>query len=611
MIAIALFAGCALLLFARSVKVSGKLISSSGATPTAYQNPELVRRYQRTITPGHLASRLYFLASDLFEGRETSTRGQKLAAYYLASQFRAMGLAPKGTVKTDDPFSLSAYLQPFNVYKRLPEEGQLEVKVDGNTVATSAFSLGAYDDLAYFAFGAPVGTSGGVVFAGYGIADDRLGYNDYAALAVKGVPIDNKWVMILADEPLSDDSTSRLPTVDHKPSEWTTQIQSKLRAILKAGRPKGLLIISDAGPRGRGRFAENAARASLDAKRVGSPLWLYQTPPTSFPPSYMISTRLANQILSSSGQRIEDLVQEINRTLQPVVFDVRGVEVSTRLRRFEALETENVLALIEGSDPKLKDEVLIISAHYDHLGTDPTIKGDQIFNGAADDGTGAVATLELADAFMRAKKDGYGPRRSILFINFTGEERGLLGSAYYTGREPVLPLAKTVANINMDGIGGFDPRHPAKSKNYIYIIGSPPLSQELQNINTRVNEVTSIKLELDYGKNYASDQFHFEKQFIPFIYYSTGLTEHYHRPSDHPETIAYDHMARVVRLILATAWQVANQAARPASIDRSLLTADGYVCPPCPYECDAAVYEQPGVCPVCGMNLVPDLKPKR
>lgn len=600
---LALFFISILLNIAQSAATQPEFLEASfDMTPTTFSNPALVGRYQQTITPDALASRLYFLASDFFEGRETTTRGQKLAAQYLASQYRLMGLAPKGSVKTVEPLSPASYFQPFTVYKRQPKETHLEVLVNGGKVASSDFSAEAHDDLSFFQTGSLASASGDVVFAGYGIADDKLGYNDYAALKAKGISVDGKWVMVLDDEPLSEDAkTSLLPATDHQPTRWTTNFIPKRKALMDAGRPAGVLVVRYDSPRMKGTFADNAALASQALQRVG----YLSLSGNTFPPTYTISPKLANQILASNGHTIKDLRQQINQSLKPVVFDVNGVKVNSTVEQFKGLETENVLAFIEGSDPQLKDEVVVISSHYDHLGVNPTLKGDQIFNGAADDGSGVVATLELAQAFMRAKRDGYGPRRSILFINFSGEEKGTLGSAYYAHKEPLVPLEKTVAEINMDGVGGIDPKHPTKSRNYIYIVGSGNLSKEMIETNRRVKDLTNIKLDLTDGPNFASDQSNFQSELIPFIYYSTGYIEHYHTPGDEPDTIDYDHLARVSQLVFGTAWQVANQDARPQSVNRNQLTIVGYVCPPCNFECDGVLYDHPGECPVCGMTLAP------
>jgi hypothetical protein len=576
---------------------------SPNATPTTLAKPAMVQRYQQMITAERLASRLNFLASDLFEGRETTTRGQKLAAQYLASQYRQLGLAPppKGNLKPAGVYPASSYFQPFAVYRRTPKETHLEVSVNGNKVASSSFSSKTSDDLSYFLSGDLRNSTGGVVFAGYGIADNTLGYNDYAALAAKGISIEGKWLVILDHEPMADAAKSLLPTKDHQLSKWR-QIPFKRKAALTAGKPLGLLVVPETSPGNKSTFTEAAALASRNARRIGA-LTINQH--SDALPEFAISIKLANQMLKPAGETIEGLQQQINRSLKPNVFAVEATEVKSRVEPDKELETENVLAFIEGADPVLKDEVLVITSHYDHLGLDPELKGDQIFNGAADDGSGVVTSLELAQTFMAAKADGFGPRRSILFANFSGEEKGLLGSSYYAHREPLVSLENTVANINMDGVGGFDLKHPTKSKNYIYVVGEGELSKQLIELNRDVNTITGAKLELTDHDYFPSDQFNFQLELVPFIYYSTGLTEHYHRPGDEPQTIDYAHLARVAQLIFATAWQVANQDFRPTRIDRSKLTLVGYVCPPCPYECDDVVHSERGQCPVCGMDLVP------
>jgi hypothetical protein len=535
--ALLLLSSCGAALFLLRAEARNLPVKSSAATPSAFQNPEAVRRYQQMITPETLAARLYFLASDAFEGRETATRGQKMAADYLASEYRRLGLAPRGTVKGTDALSLKSYFQPFRVYKRDAKRASLEVSINGQRVVTSDFSQEAQDDLAYFAFGRVAGARGGVVFAGYGIEDDALSYRDFSALKEKQISVDGKWVMILADEPLRDASTSLLPTQDGKPSKWSaTRPYDKRHAIWMAGRPAGVLIISDASPRAtEGGFIEQARRAALSLHDVGA-VSLNAASSLPFPPTYMISTKLADRILSAQGRSVRDLTREINGSLKPVVFDVKSAEVNSSVGAFEPLETENVLAFIEGSDPKLKDEVVVVSSHYDHLGRNPQLKGDQIYNGAADDGSGTVATLALAERFMQAKADGMGPRRSILFLNTSGEEKGILGSTYYTDMQPVIPLNRIVANVNMDGIAGEDAAHKT-NPNYLYVIGDKETSPELIELSRRVNQLTGTNLLLDDSQNFPSDQRSFEKLFVPYIYYSTGLTEHYHKPSDEPETI--------------------------------------------------------------------------
>lgn len=582
-------------------------------TPTTFENPSLVKKYQQTISPEILASQLYYLASDYFEGRGTGTHGQRMAAQYLAAQYRQMGLAPKGNVKTNSLSPLD-YLQPFSLYRVTPKETRLEIITNGNKISESIFSGEKHDDLSFYAGGGAVDASGGVVFVGYGIADDAMGFNDYSALAEKGISIDGKWLIMLADEPLGNDSTSLLPTENHKISRWTTGFTDKKIPRWKAGRPKGILVVSDLSPRNKTTFSDAAATAALNTQRQGV-LSLYD--PAEIPPTFNISAKFANQILAASGQKTEDIKQQIDKNLKPNVFEIKDVTINSKVEQSPQLPTENVLAFIEGSDPKLKNEVIVISAHYDHLGINPLLKGDQIFNGAADDGSGTVATLALAQAFMNAKRDGFAPRRSILFANFTAEEAGLHGSFYYTSIDPKIPLEKTVANINMDGVGGTDLKNPTGSKDYIYITGAKDLSEELIDINQQIAKLTGSTLNLtDGGKfGFTSDDRDFRDQLIPYIYYSTGRTEHYHTVADTAETIDYEHFARVVQLIFANAWQVANQQSRISSADRSNLKIDGYVCPPCNLECDLETQKKPfaksGVCPICGMNLIPNYVSKK
>ena len=564
-----------------------------------------LERYQQSISAERLAAQLSFLASDSFEGRETATRGQQLASLYLASQYRQLGLTPYRPQNIALPTTPDAFFQPFTVYRRLAKESQLELLNDAHVEISSNFSTAKQDDLSYFLTGGlTAAAEGNVVFAGYGISDDKLNYDDYAELAAKKLSVKGKWVLILEDEPMADATTSLFKTVDHKPSRWSTQFINKRSAMWAAGQPKGVLVISGISPRTAAPFSEKAHQAALNAQRVGA---LSLSESGTFPPVYAVSTKFADSLLRATGQTVETLQKQINQTLKPVAFELpQNVKVRGSVTPFDGLKTENVIAYIEGSDPKLKEEVLIISAHFDHLGLDPNLKGDQIYNGAADDGSGIVACLELAQAFSKAKQDGNGPRRSILFVNFTGEEKGLLGSGYYS-QHPLVPWEKTVADINMDGVASFDQAHAA-NKNYIYSLGTEDLSRQLLDTTKQVNERYKTNLTLVEGQRFGSDHYSFEAQLIPYIYFSTGLTEHYHQPSDEPDTIDYTHFAKVVQLIFATAWQVANNESRPPAALRNHLALVGYVCPACPFECDDAVYNQPGECPVCGMNLLPKYK---
>ncbi len=221
--------------------------------------------------------------------------------------------------------------------------------------------------------------------------------------------------------------------------------------------------------------------------------------------------------------------------------------------------SQNVVAFIKGTERP--DEIIVVSAHYDHVGE----HDGKIFNGADDDGSGTVSMLEMAQAFKMASENGHGPKRSILFLHVTGEEIGLYGSKYYT-ENPLFPLENTVVNLNIDMIGRIGSEKPG-NKNYIYLIGSDKLSQELHDVSEAVNKKYT-KLELDYTYNddndpnrfyYRSDHYNFAKNNIPVIFYFNGTHEDYHQATDTPDKIEYELMAKRAQLIFLTAWEVANR----------------------------------------------------
>ena len=230
----------------------------------------------------------------------------------------------------------------------------------------------------------------------------------------------------------------------------------------------------------------------------------------------------------------------------------------------EAKPSENVAAIIKGSEKP--DEYIIISSHLDHVGVN---NEGEVFNGADDDGSGTVSILEIAEAFKTAADKGHGPKRSIIFLNVTGEEKGLLGSRYYTDYSPLVPLANTIANLNIDMIGRIDPKRKG-DRNYVYLIGSDKLSTELHNISEEVNkEFTNVELDYTYNDEndpnrfyYRSDHYNFAKHNIPVIFYFNGEHEDYHQVSDTPDKINYELLEKRAKLIFATAWQLANQKKR-------------------------------------------------
>lgn len=234
-------------------------------------------------------------------------------------------------------------------------------------------------------------------------------------------------------------------------------------------------------------------------------------------------------------------------------------------KRNEGLpDSENIWAFIEGTEKP--DEIVVVSAHYDHVG----VKDGQVYNGADDDGSGTVALLEIAQAFQKAKKDGNGPKRSVLILHVTGEEHGLHGSRYYS-ENPLFPIAKTVADVNIDMIGRRDDPHK-NTNNYIYVIGADRLSSDLDRIVREQNDKFT-KIDLDFKFNdrndpnrfyNRSDHYNFAKNGIPSVFFFSGVHEDYHKPGDDVEKIEFDALTRRARLAFVTAWEIANRQDRLA-----------------------------------------------
>lgn len=226
--------------------------------------------------------------------------------------------------------------------------------------------------------------------------------------------------------------------------------------------------------------------------------------------------------------------------------------------------SENVLAYILGSE--FPEEVLVISGHYDHLG----MKGEVVFNGADDNASGTSAIMEIAEAFQKALEDGHRPKRSILFLHLTGEESGLYGSRYYVSH-PVFKIENTVTNLNIDMIGRVDPKNKDKPE-YIYLIGSDRLSEELHDLAENINkEYFGLKLDYTFNKEndpnrfyYRSDHYNFAQKGVPVIFYFNGEHEDYHRSTDTPEKINYELLKLRTDYIFYTAWELANKPDRVA-----------------------------------------------
>lgn len=506
------------LLIAQPVIKSGK-----------YRHPvgkdSIAQKYADLLTQENMSKNLHVLASDEYEGRETGQKGQKMAAAYIAQQFKAAGIPP---------YKDTSYYQSYLLNVIMPKAA--EVRFNGKKYKNNKdFYTYPDQDRSHV-------DSDSVVFLGYGIED--INYNDYKAIDVK-----NKVVMILAGEPILKDSTS-LITGKKTKSTWTSYGRLKVEEAKENGA-KALLIVVD----------DIEAEVKLNKHRLEKEVMKFEFDNQS-PFVLYISKQMANRILAADSKQkntVESLKKEISESRQPESYQLKCKTSISVKNGIKQVYSENVLGYIEGSD--LKDEVLIVTAHYDHLGID----GKVVFNGADDDGSGTVAIMEMAKAFAKAKKEGVGPRRSILFMAVSGEEKGLLGSAYYV-KNPVFPLKNTVCDLNIDMIGRLDSRHE-NNPDYVYIIGSDKLSTALHKAGENANKLyTNLSLDYTYNdekdKNryyYRSDHYNFVRKGIPVIFYFCGVHPDYHKETDEVEKIDFKKMKKITQLVFYTAWDIANR----------------------------------------------------
>lgn len=500
-------------------------------------------KFAKTITATDLEKNLRVLAADDMEGRETGTRGQRKAAEYIVSQFKAEGLQP--VLKTDD--GKPTYQQTFTLYKKT--WGDFYVTANGKRFEPQKDFLP--NGLLYL----PQETSYETVFAGFGISETN--YDDYAGRDVKG-----KAIVILDDEPKTADG-KKLLTATSESSKWGGPNGWRAKSTLakEKGAAQVFIISAESTEAFKQLLAQRGAMQArfnrLSLKPGNENLGSVGV--------FMVTAEMAAALLNTNPAQLGQTTAQLAQAAKPATTSLTG-QVSVKADRIdEKTESSNVLGYLEGTDKK--DELLIISAHYDHIG----ISADgQINNGANDDGSGTVSVLEIAQAFAKAKAAGKGPRRSILFLTVSGEEKGLLGSQYYADMSPALPLDKTVADLNIDMVGRVDDLHQGKSSNYIYVIGSDKLSSDLHKISEETNK-KYINMELDYKYNdpqdpqriyYRSDHYNFAKHRIPIIFYFNGLHPDYHKPTDDIEKIDFQLAEKSARLVFYTAWDIANRDQR-------------------------------------------------
>ncbi len=489
--------------------------------------------YMNSITSEDMRKHLTILASDEFEGRETGTKGNKMAANYIAEQFAGMNLPRMGEGNT--------YFQKVNFNRQSWDE--LSIAVNGQELRNMSD---------YFAFPStnanmPSIKTDEVVFLGYGIDDPA--YSDYGSNNVRG-----KVLLIYNGEPKNAAGQYHV-SKSSETSKWSN-FREKLKTAQSKGAKAVMIIDADL----RKSISEN--RNILLSSRLQ--LGAGEEPEGKFANNIFISPGMAKTLIGTKFNKVVKARKKIEKKGKSKMVSL-PVALDIVMKKDEkTLKGENVVGYIEGVDPKLKEEIVVVSAHYDHLGK----RGDDVFNGADDNGSGTTTALEIAEAFSKAQQAGVGPRRSVVVMLVTGEEKGLLGSKYYV-EYPTFKLENTVVDINVDMVGRVDDKHK-DNPNYIYVIGADRLSTELHEINEAANKNT-MQLELDYTYNeesdpnryyYRSDHYNFAEKGIPAIFYFNGTHADYHMITDTVEKINFEKMEKIGKLVFATAWELANRDKR-------------------------------------------------
>lgn len=481
----------------------------------AQKGDDASAKYAALITQQGLKEKLTILASDEMEGRETASPGQRKAAAYIEDFFKKLGLKPGNG---------DSYQQLYPVYQEVLIEKDL--RVNGRSFEWDKDFMFSMQTVSTGSW-----TYNGVVFAGYGMVDSATKVNDYAGLDVKG-----KLVLVL------DGGATAAPAGGGR--GFGGPAMAKMNAARRNGAA-GLLIISADFPRAnptsvKGRMSITLPTASANAS------------------NFLVAT-VSEEVASALLGRTARISQADLKTTAKGNY-VSEVVIHTA-KKVETLESSNVIGILPGTDKKA--EYVFLTGHYDHLGK----QGNTIYYGADDDGSGTVGVMQMAEAFAAAAKKGAKPRRTMIFMTVSGEEKGLLGSAYYADH-PTVDMAKVSVDLNTDMIGRGDSSRKADTLNYIYVIGHDKLSSELAPINESVNK-QYVNIALDYKYDdpkdrnliyYRSDHYNFAKKGVPILFFYDGmLGADYHRPTDTVDKIQFGIMEQRTKLVFHTAWVIANR----------------------------------------------------
>lgn len=526
--------------------------------------------YTNTITEDFLRGHLEVLADDSLKGRDTAMPGQKKAANYIANFYADHNIAPKGDEGSYfQKIDFDAAITDSLVYETTGIVGGDSVWVDRTVESPDTY--GNYSRV----FGGSEPIKGDIVFAGFGVNDDSRGVTH-----LDGDKLEGNWALIFEDAPyVVDGDTLINPNM---------QGNNRLGQILRNYGAAGILVIpSD----DEGSYTDRAKqRASIIHAPSNLTLsYMEEDGPGSSGFSFgysEVSPDFAALLLDL------DSVDELHELKESITEDITNFSANktnhyltyTPYTNRRVVDSENVIAYMEGADSELKDEALVLIAHYDHVGVgQPDETGDTIYNGADDNGSGTTALLGIANALSEARANGYKPKRSVLFVHVTAEEIGLLGSRYYSDH-PVIPIENTVAAFNADMIGRSDPEHMERGEtDYVYLIGGEIISSELDSLVVSANDET-VQMSLDRRYNDLTDRNQFYRRSdhwnmgrlgVPFVFFFTGVHEDYHQPSDSVDKIQFDKYSRVAKLIYASSIQVLNYDGRPVVDNQEFIEITG------------------------------------
>ncbi|HSK13555.1 MAG TPA: M28 family peptidase [Phnomibacter sp.] len=478
--------------------------------PFAQTRPALkdAQKFAATITIDDLKGHLSILAGDEMEGRETATEGQKKAAAYIENHFRTLGLRPGNG---------DSFQQFYPVFRDSVLSASLTIN-GKPLIKNQNFSVSPANYPARMGFSE-------IVFVNF---DDST-WKDAK------IPVTGKLVMFFVKGLQQTGPQQGFGGV----------LATRLSQVMQKGAAAAL-IVQDIFP-----VSQPDVLSNMQVEPFGSRQNINY---------FNIAPQVAAELLGESAEQItgNKLSTKAYPAKVAMEYDEQKIE----------LKSSNVLALLEGTDKK--DEYLVITGHYDHLGK----RGETIYYGADDDGSGTVGVMEIAEAFVKAKAAGKGPRRSIVFMAVSGEEKGLWGSRYYTDN-PTFPLEKTTANLNIDMIGRLDSIHIKNdTTQYVYLVGDDKLSSDLRPISDLANKYTKLHLDGKYNDPrdpqriyFRSDHYNFARKGVPILFYFSGLHPDYHRPTDTVDRINFPEYEKRARLVFYTAWEIAN---RPDMLKRDI-----------------------------------------